>query len=173
MSKSTKGNIHPINSHIKATTVLLLDDNGENVKVPFTSAILLAESKGLDLVQLGKGQVPACKILDYKKFLYHEKKKNKSKILLKSEMKEVQIRPSISVNDLDIKRNKIVSFLQKGSEVRLRLRMRGREKASASQHIAFLMEFAKSFEALARVESKTSTQTVNDSIVLLKPIKAK
>lgn len=119
------------NEEIKTATVKVIDANGEflgTFKTP--TAIQMAKESNLDLVQLNDAQPPVCKLVNYGKFLYDEKKRvkeNKTKVL---ELKDIQIRPNTGVHDLDIKAKQIRKFLDSSHKVRITLSMRGRERSN-------------------------------------------
>jgi translation initiation factor IF-3 len=170
-NNNNKGNKHPINNAIKAQTLRVIFDDINQI-MSFQDAIRVAISRDLDLVQLNNEQCPTCRIMDYSKYLFEEKKRKKLQTNNRSTMKEIQVKPSISKNDLLIKKKQIDGFLEKGSEVRLRIKLKGREKISSDQHGLFLMDFAKGFEAYAKIEAKlSSTSAPIGGIVTLKPIK--
>jgi translation initiation factor IF-3 len=129
-------------------------------------------NRDLDLVQFTFGTIPTCRVLDYSKYKYNEEKKRKAENNNKTTLKEIQIRPSISSNDLQVKTKQITEFLQKGNPVRLRIKLKGREKANAEQHGIFLNEFAQKFVSQAKIEGKFSPQgSPIGGLVTLKPQK--
>lgn len=172
MSKQDKKK-NLINNEIRAQFILLLLDDGSRVKLSLYDAIYKARNASLDLVQLGgNSDLPACKIMDYNKFKYEEMKKNKSKVSTKIELKEVQIRPAICENDLNVKKKRILEFLDKGYDIRLRLQLRGREKASFIEHCGFLKECALSFQDKAKIELREDkNKAIIGGIITLKSIK--
>ena len=152
MNINKNTNPHFTNRNIKATKVLLLDEENKKIIVSTREALAMAEAQKLDLVQLGQGDCPACKIMDYKKSQY---KKNKQTIKRpQPKIKEVQIRPAISVHDLDIKRAKITDFLQKGFDIKIRLKLKGREKAIMAEHSRFLIDLTAEFNSISKSEYK-------------------
>lgn len=175
MSKNDKSKkLHLINHEIKSSYILLLLDDGDRVQVSLMDALYKAKSQKLDLVQMGKGDYPACKIMDYNKFRYQELKKNKDKATHTIEVKEIQVRPAIALNDLNIKRAKIIELLNAGHDIRMRLQLKGREKASVVEHSIFFKEFAHTFENIARIEFRTEPNgALTGGIVTLKPINPK
>ncbi len=117
----------------------MIDQKGDNLGVvPFQEALKKAEEKGLDLVQItDKTTPPVCKIKDYGKYLYDQKKKEQKSTQSNKagELKEVQLTFSISSHDLENRKKRIMDFLNEGYKVRVRMRLRGREHA--------LLDFAK------------------------------
>src|SRR5438045_9418823 len=90
----------------------------------------MAREKDLDLVEISATATPpVCKIMDYGKFIFQQKKKQseakkKQKVIV---VKEVQFRPRIDEHDFDFKKNHVVRFLQHGDKVKASIRFRGRE----------------------------------------------
>jgi translation initiation factor IF-3 len=143
-----------VNEEITAEEVLLIGPDGEQVGViPIEQALSIASEAGLDLVVVGEGtQVPVCKVLDYGRYKYetHRKKVESRKKQKTVELKEVQIRPSISENDLSVKCRAISKFIEAGKRVKLVLRYRGRElshkevgQAVMAKILEYCQEFAK------------------------------
>ena len=98
--------------------------------MPIAQAQQMAREKDLDLVEISaSANPPVCKIMDYGKFIFQQKKKTseakkKQKVIV---VKEVQFRPRIDEHDFDFKKNHIVRFLQHGDKVKASIRFRGRE----------------------------------------------
>jgi translation initiation factor IF-3 len=98
--------------------------------VPIAQAQEMAREKDLDLVEISASATPpVCKIMDYGKYLFEQKKKQaeakkKQKVIV---VKEVQFRPRIDEHDFDFKKNNVVRFLQHGDKVKCIVRFRGRE----------------------------------------------
>lgn len=120
-----------INHYIKVPQVRVLDSEGNLIGVMATSdALRSAKDQGLDLIEINpKSNPPVCKIADYGKYKYDEKKK--ASVVKKnqkiSELKELTIRPSIDDGDLRHKVAAARSFLVDGDKVKLIVRFRGRE----------------------------------------------
>lgn len=170
MSRTTEQS-HLINRRIKAQKVRLIYQDVNEV-VSINEALDFAFNRELDLVQFTPGPIPTCRVLDYNKFKYNEEKKKKLENSNKTTLKEIQIRPSISANDLQVKAKQITEFLNKGNPVRLRIKLKGREKANADQHGLFLVEFANRFSTQAKVEGKFGPEgSPVGGILTLKPQK--
>ena len=122
------------NGFIRATQVTVIDDIGANLGIMNTfDAIQLAQSKGLDLVEIGPtAKPPLCKIVDFGKFMYQKEKKEKaSKAASKpigQEIKIIQLGFKTSPHDMEIRLEQIDKFLEKGYRIKVDLRLRGREK---------------------------------------------
>jgi translation initiation factor IF-3 len=116
---------------IRSAEVRLIDHEGKQVGiVPIAQAQEMAREKDLDLVEISPtANPPVCKIMDYGKFIFQQKKKQseakkKQKVII---VKEVQFRPRIDEHDFDFKKNHVVRFLQHGDKVKASVRFRGRE----------------------------------------------
>jgi translation initiation factor IF-3 len=150
----TRQNAPKVNEEITADEVLLIGSDGEQVGViPIEQALSIAMEAGLDLVVVGEGTpVPVCKVLDYGKYKYeaHRKRTESRKKQKTVELKEVQIRPSISEHDLSVKCRAISKFIEAGKRVKLVLRYRGRElshkevgQVVMTKILEYCQEFAK------------------------------
>lgn len=113
-----------------------------------------AEAAGLDLVEVApNSRPPVCKILDYGRFKYEQKKKTKGKPKSTSSvLKEVRVRPKIDVHDLEIKIRKAREFLEAGHKVQVTCLFRGREMAYQSIGRGVMLKVARELEDIARVE---------------------
>ena len=116
---------------IRSAEVRLIDSEGKQVGiVPIQQAQDMAREKDLDLVEISPtANPPVCKIMDYGKFIFQQKKKQseakkKQKIIV---VKEVQFRPRIDEHDFDFKKNHVIRFLEHGDKVKCIVRFRGRE----------------------------------------------
>jgi translation initiation factor IF-3 len=117
-----------INQQINAKEMRLVDQNGEQVGlVSRDQALLKAQEVGLDLVEVSPQSVPpVCRIMDYGKYLFEQRKKLKKKSK-QIQTKELKMRPTTDVGDYLIKIRKAIEFLQEGDKVKLTVRFRGRE----------------------------------------------
>lgn len=120
-----------LNYRIEAPTLRVVDDQSKQIGVlPKQEALRIAQEKGLDLVLIApKANPPVAKIIDFKKFLYQEKKKEKEakKGIKKSVVKDISLSLFIGPADLERLENKGKEFLDKGHQLRLNLTLRGRE----------------------------------------------
>ncbi len=97
---------------------------------PINEAINLAKDQNLDLVQItDKADPPVCKITDYGKHLYREKKKEKSTKSNQGELKGIRLKFGISSHDMETRVKSALKFLDKGNKVKIELPLRGRQKA--------------------------------------------
>lgn len=99
--------------------------------MPTSKALKMAEEAGLDLVEVApNSRPPVCRILDYGKFKYEQKKKQRGKPKTQSSvLKEIRVRPKIDINDVEIKVRKAREFLEQGNKVQVTCLFRGREMA--------------------------------------------
>ncbi len=125
-----------VDGAIRAKTVLVIDgEGGINLGImPLSKALNDARERGLNLVQMSPGNInnpPTCKILDYGKLKYDESKKVKAQQKKQRESriedKEIVFRPDTALNDLKVKANKAVEFLNEGNRVKVTIKCVGRE----------------------------------------------
>lgn len=118
---------HRINNEITESEVRLIG----GVIVSIKEALKMASEQSLDLVEINQKTSPIiCQIVDYKKFVYEEKKKQKDNVKKQKtkDVKEIKIKPNINDNDLSIKKKKIIEFLEEGHKVKITLSLSGRER---------------------------------------------
>src|SRR6202030_4386202 len=113
-----------------------------------SEAMAMAATAGLDLVEVAAAaDPPVCKILDYGKFKYEEKKKQKV-----IEVKEIKLRPGIDDHDYDVKMRSMVKFVEEGDKVKVTMRFRGRELAHQELGMDVLVRVRDALQELAKVE---------------------
>src|SRR5699024_1052257 len=118
-----------INAHIRVPEVRLVGDNVEMGVYPTAEARREAEEQELDLVEISpNANAPVCKVIDYNKFIYEQKKKQKE---MKSKakqtvVKEIRFGPNTSDHDFEFKLNHAKRFLESGEKVRAFVHFRGR-----------------------------------------------
>ncbi len=124
-------NFWRVGRQIKANQVRVIDENGKQVGVlDLNQALKMAEERGLDLVEISPdANPPVCKITDFGKFLYEQRKrekesKKKQKVI---EVKEMQFSPTIQEHDIEIKVKKMKEWLSDSSKVKVVVRGVGRE----------------------------------------------
>ena len=174
---SNKNN-QPINEQIKASHVLVIGPNGEQVGVkPIQDALTLANYAGLDLVMLNPNQdPPVCKVMDYNKYRYEKQKKEKEALKKQkansSEWKEFRLSPVIDVGDFDTKLKQVTKYLEKGDKIKLSIRFKGRQMAHTELGREVLDKFAARLENISTIEqnAKLDGRTM---IMLLAPKKEK
>lgn len=124
-----------VNDQITAKTVrLVVPEEGRNEIVSLVEAVRVADSHGLDLVQINDLDVPVCKIMDYSRCVYEakqlEKKKAKQQRATAIKTKEIQLSVDIGDNDCKVKQAQIRKFLDQGMQVRIQLKLLGRAKGN-------------------------------------------
>ncbi len=131
---------------------------GENIETgvySLSDALKMAEDAGLDLVEIAPNiEPPVCKVIDYKKFLYELKKKQKE---IKSKaakvvVKEIRFGPHTDEHDYTFKKNHAVKFLQDGCKVKAYVFFRGREIVFKQQGEILLLRFASELEEYGKAE---------------------
>ena len=144
-----------INEQIKASSVLVIGPNGEQVGVKsLKDAQVLANYAGLDLVLMNpNGNPPVCKIMDYNKYRYLKNKKEKENIKRQKanmvETKEYRLSPRIDVGDFETKLRQVSNYLKKGAKIKLTIRFRGREMAHTEIGSEVLQNFAARLNDIA------------------------
>lgn len=144
-----------INHQIKAPELRVVTADGENLGViPFGTAIAEAQKRNLDLIEISPTAVPpVAKIMDYGKYLYDEKKKQKSakQKTQVSELKVIQVKIGTGEHDLELKAKKVSEWLAEGNRVKIDLFLIGRSKY---MDINFLKERLDRILKLVTVEYK-------------------
>lgn len=165
-----------INDEIRATQVRLVGDNIPEPGVyPIAQAMKMADEMELDLVEIsGKADPPVCKILDYQKYLYQQKKKakemkqNSTKIVIK----EIRFGPNTDEHDFQFKLKHAQEFLSEGSKVKASVFFRGRSIQFADQGEKLLLRFAVELEEYGRAEHMPQLEGKR-MIMMIAPAKKK
>jgi translation initiation factor IF-3 len=151
-----KGGKFRINEDIRVREVRLVGADGEMVGVvPIDRAQADAKEADMDLVEVSpNAEPPVCKILDYGKFKYEEKKREHEakKKQRGGDFKEIRLRPKTDTHDRNIKLDRARRFLREGSRVQVTLLFRGREMQHISRGSEVLNAVAKELEDVAKVE---------------------
>jgi translation initiation factor IF-3 len=146
---------HRINEYIEADPIRLVGENVENGIVSLAEALKMAEDLELDLVEISPAaKPPVCKILEYKKFLYEQKKKQKEMKAnqIKTVVKEIRFGPNTDEHDVEFKRKHAEKFLQEGNKVKAYVFFRGRSIVYAERGELLLLQFADTLKEDAKVE---------------------
>ena len=142
---------------IQAEKVRVIDENGENLGVMYTSeAIEQAADVGLNLVEISpNADPPVAKFLDVGKHRYEaQKKANAARKSQKTqEIKEIKMRPNIDVHDYDVKMRSVRKFLEEGDKVKMTLRFRGREMAHQELGMDLLNRVRDDTAEIAKIEA--------------------
>ena len=140
---------------IQAHTIRLVGDNVENKICPKSEGLKIAESLGLDLVEIStKSDPPICKIINYSKFLYDQKKKQKE---IKSKtakiiMKEIRFGPNTEEHDYNFKLNHAKKFLEDGCKLKAYVFFKGRSIIHKERGEILLLKLAQDLEKIAKVD---------------------
>ena len=165
-----------INDEIRAPKVRLVGENIPEPGIyPISAAMKMADEMELDLVEItAKADPPVCKILDYQKYLYQQKKKakemkqNATKIVIK----EIRFGPNTDEHDFQFKLKHAQEFLGEGSKVKASVFFRGRSIQFADQGEKLLLRFAVELEEYGRAENMPQLEGKR-MIMMIAPVKKK
>lgn len=166
--------LHKINNNITADPVRLVGDNIEQGIISLKEAIEISEELGLDLVEISpKANPPVCKVVDYNKFLYDQKKKAKElkANTNKAEIKEIRFGPNTDEHDIEFKTKHAMKFLGDGHKVRAFVFFRGRTIIYQERGLKLLNEFADSLSSIAKVEMEPKLEGKKMYIMLSPKLK--
>lgn len=144
-----------VNEKIRATEVRLVGDNVTTDVYPLKEALSIAKDQSLDLVLISpKANPPVCKIVDYSKFKYEHKKKQKE---LKSKaqktvLKEIRFGPNTDDHDFNFKLKHAKNFLEDGAKVKAYVHFVGRTIVYKERGELLLLRFAEALDEYAKVE---------------------
>ncbi len=143
-----------INDQIRVREVRIVDEDGATV-MPTKQALDIARQKGVDLVEISpNAQPPVCRIIDYSKFLYQQKRRAKEmkQKQVKVEVKEIRFGPQTDEHDYNFKLKHAKEFLEDGNKVRAYVFFRGRSILFKEQGEVLLLRFANDLEEYGKVE---------------------
>ena len=146
---------HRINEQIRCREVRIVGDDVESEVLPTREAIQLAQQKGVDLVDISPNAVPpVCRIINYSKFLYQQKKRQKELKAkqVKIEVKEIRFGPQTDEHDYNFKLKHAKEFLSEGDKVKAYVFFRGRSILFKEQGEVLLLRFANDLEEYGKVE---------------------
>jgi translation initiation factor IF-3 len=147
--------LHNINERIRAREVRVVGEGIETGVYPIAKALEIAKEVGLDLVEISpNAEPPVCKVVDYKKFLYDQKKKQKElkAKAAKTVIKEIRFGPQTDDHDFNFKKNHAIKFLQDGSKVKAFVFFKGRSIVFKEQGEILLLRFANELEEYGKPE---------------------
>ncbi|HYD92642.1 MAG TPA: translation initiation factor IF-3 [Flavobacterium sp.] len=151
-----KEDAHKTNAAIRVPEVRLVGDNVEPGIYKTSVALQMAEQQEVDLVEISpNAEPPVCKIMDYKKFLYEQKKRDK---MLKAKstqitVKEIRFGPQTDEHDYEFKRKNAEKFLKEGSKLKAFVFFKGRSIIYKEQGQILLLRLATDLEEYGKVES--------------------
>ena len=154
MKNDKMTNQYRVNEQIRAREVRVVSDGGAEV-MPTRQALELARQQGVDLVEISpNAQPPVCRIIDYSKFLYQQKKHQKEmkQKQAKVDIKEIRFGPQTDEHDYQFKLKHAQEFLNGGNKVRAYVFFRGRSILFKEQGEVLLLRFANDLEEYAKVE---------------------
>ena len=163
---------HRRNGKIRAREVRVLDENKEQLGVmPLSDALRLAQTKGLDLVEIAPNATPpVCRVVNYGKLLYEEAKNSKESRNTGSQMKELQISAAIDAHDFGVKLGHAIDFLCDEMKVRVKLRFKGRQKAHKEFGFEVINRLVKGAAAYGVADSPPKLLGDRDLNVILSPL---
>ncbi len=160
-----------MNRAIRAPKVRVIGDDGAQLGILDTrDAFMLAEERGLDLVEVSPNErPPVCKLMDYGRFKYSLKKKagEARKRTHQMEIKEVKLRPKTDDHDIETKTKHVRRFLEEGDGVKLTLRFRGREIIYADKASELLLEICQAVGDIGQVRQQPILEGRNMSMVVV------
>lgn len=154
MKNDKLSNQYRVNEQIRVREVRVVGDDGSQV-MPTKKALDLARQQGVDLVEISpKAQPPVCRLVDYSKFLYQQKKRAKEmkQKQVKVEVKEIRFGPQTDEHDYQFKLKHAQGFLNEGNKVRAYVFFRGRSILFKEQGEVLLLRFANDLEDCGKVE---------------------
>ena len=166
---------HRINKKITSEELRLVGDNVEIGVYKLSQALAIANEQNLDLVEISpKAVPPVCKVMDYKKFLYEQKKREKA---LKSKaakvvVKEIRFGPNTDDHDYNFKKKHAEKFLNEGAKLKAFVFFKGRSIIFKEQGQILLLHLAQDLEKIGKVEQMPKLEGKR-MIMFIAPIKNK
>ena len=160
MKNDKMKNQYRINEQIRVREVRIVGDSGSTV-VPTRQALDMARDQGVDLVEISpNANPPVCRLIDYSKFLYQQKKRQKEMKAkqVKVEVKEIRFGPQTDEHDYQFKLKHAKEFLEEGNKVRAYVFFRGRSILFKEQGEVLLLRFANDLEEYGKVEGMPSLE---------------
>lgn len=160
MKQDKKEMQYRVNDQIRVREVRIVGESG-NMVVPTRQALDMAHQQGVDLVEISpNAQPPVCRLIDYSKFLYQQKKRAKEMKArqVKQEVKEIRFGPQTDDHDYNFKLKHAREFLEEGNKVRAYVFFRGRSILFKEQGEVLLLRFANDLEDCGKVEQMPSLE---------------
>jgi translation initiation factor IF-3 len=159
-----------VNERIRTTEVRVIDEDGVQVGVmPPRQALEMARSKGLDLVEIApQAQPPVCRIINFGKYQYEQKKKQKEAKAKQTfiTVKEIKFRPGTDEHDYDFKKKNAVRILLDGDKVKATVHFRGREITHKELGFSLLQRLEKDLAEAGTIEVRPKLEGMNMFIML-------
>jgi len=158
-----------VNYRIRAPQVRLIDETGKQLGILLIEkALRIAGERNLDLIQVTeKVTPPVCKIMDYGKYLYQEKKKEKLAPKGPGELKGIRLGFGISQHDLEVRAKLAEKFLKKGYKVRVELILRGRQKALPEFAREKMNQFLKILEGILPIKIERGLKRESRGFIMI------
>ena len=154
-AKGNKKEGNAINEQIRAKEVRLVGDNVEQGVYPIAEALRIADELELDLIEISPNAVPpVCRVLDYQKYLYQQRKRAKEQKAKSTKVvvKEIRFGPQTDDHDYNFKLKHAIGFLKEGAKVKAYVFFKGRSILFKEQGEVLLLRFANELEEYAKVE---------------------
>jgi translation initiation factor IF-3 len=167
--KSNKGSRGPRkNDQIRAPKVMVITEKGENLGVMNTQeALIKAKELNLDLVEVGSNaKPPVCKIMDYSKYIYRQKKKQRKNRQKSKDMKEFKFSPVIETADINTRVRRATEYLEKGHPVRITMYRKGRQSHEQAKKV--FNEILTNFSEYSTIEPKAKEEGRNMYLTFIK-----
>lgn len=150
----------------------MLDEDKQQLGVmPLSDALRLAQSKGLDLVEVAPNATPpVCRVVNYGKLMYEEAKNHKESRNPGSKMKELQLSAGIDPHDFAVKLGRAIEFLCDDMKVRVKLRFKGRQKAHKEFGFEVVNRFVQEAAPYGQADSPPKLLGDRDLNVMLSPL---
>lgn len=167
---------HRINGNIRVPEVRLVGDNIEVGIYSTQAALKIAEDQELDLVEISpQAEPPVCKVMDYRKFLYDQRKKQKE-IAAKTQkvvLKEIRFGPQTDEHDYEFKLKHAIKFLQEGAKLKAFVFFKGRSIVYKDQGEILLLRLAQDLDDWGKVEQLPALEGKRMSVILAPKKKSK
>lgn len=160
-----------VNRKIRAREVRVVGDNVDVDVYPIDEALKIAEAQGLDLVEISpKADPPVCKVIDYSKFKYEQKKKQKEikQKAQKTVIKEIRFGPNTDDHDFNFKLKHAMNFLKDGAKVKAFVHFAGRTIVFKERGELLLLRFAQELEEYGKVDQMPKLEGKR-MIIMLSP----
>ncbi|MBO7168058.1 MAG: translation initiation factor IF-3 [Bacteroidaceae bacterium] len=155
MKKPTLKQQYRVNEQIRVREVRIVGDDIESCVISISKALQMAEQRGVDLVEISpNAEPPVCRLIDYSKFIYQQKKHQKEikAKQVKVEVKEIRFGPQTDDHDYNFKLKHAQGFLNDGDKVKAYVFFKGRSILFKEQGEVLLLRFAADLEEYAKVE---------------------
>ena len=166
---------HAVNDEIRASEVRLVGDNVTEGIYPIAQALSIADNLGLDLIEIAPmATPPVCRIMDYQKFQYQQRKRLKEQKAKSTKVvvKEIRFGPQTDEHDYNFKLKHAIGFLKEGSKVKSYVFFKGRSILFKEQGEVLLLRFANDLEEYGKLDQMPVLEGKRMTI-MLSPKKAK